>query len=252
MRLSRATAAAVTAAALLRLGSGLFRGAATSARTFRGAATASGGFAFGRAATAFGFAGATTPTATAAAFLVRMAVGEFREFRRAHGNNFNIKGQRLASELMVAVEDRFLLVDVTDNEHAHAEIGFGVEAHPDLHFVRTEAIDRNALDQRVAVFTIRIDGLHDDGLSVARGEAFEALLQSRDDIAGAVEILHRAMAGRRVEHVTLVVLEGVFDADDGFFGDAHVSGKSQEKYRAHPRRQGEPAVFGAPTAAGAI
>ena len=94
-------------------------------------------------------------------------MGEFREFRRAHGNNFNIKGQRLTGELMVTVEDRFLLVDVTDDEHAHAEIGFGVEAHPDLHFVRTEAIDGNALDQLVAVFTICIDGLHDDGLSVA-------------------------------------------------------------------------------------
>jgi len=181
-----------------------------------------------------------------------MAMGKFREFSGTHRNNFHIKGQRLAGELVVAVEDRFLLVDVTDDEHAHAEISFGVEAHPDLHFVRTEAIERNALDQLVAVFTIRIDGLHDDDLRVARGEAFEALLQSRDDIAGAMEILHRAMAGRRIEHVALVVLEGVFDADDGFFGDAHVSGKSQEKYRAYPRWQGEPAVFGAPAAAGAI
>lgn len=179
-------------------------------------------------------------------------MGKFREFSGTHRNNFNVKGQRLTSELMVAVEDSFLLVDVTDDEHAHAEIGFGVEAHTDFYFVRTKAIDRNALDQLVAVFTIRIDGLYDDDLGVARGEAFEALLQSGDDIAGAMEILHRAMAGRRVEHVALVVLEGVFDADDGFFGDAHVSGKSREKYRAHPRWQGEPAVFGAPAAAGAI
>ena len=42
-----------------------------------------------------------------------------------------------------------------------------------------------------------------------------------DDVLGAVEILHRAAIAGGVDDVALVVLQGVFDGDDGFFGYAH-------------------------------
>ena len=73
-------------------------------------------------------------------------MSEFGEFRGPHGDDFNVKGQGLARELMVAVEDGFLVVDVADDEDAHAEIGFGMEAHADFDFVLTKAIQRDALD----------------------------------------------------------------------------------------------------------
>jgi hypothetical protein len=47
------------------------------------------------------------------------------------------------------------------------------------------------------------------------------LLEAGDDILVALEVLHRATAFGGVEDVTLVVLQGVFDADDGVLGYAH-------------------------------
>ena len=223
MSSGRATATAGTAAALL-LGNGLFGGAATASRRafFSRTASAFGGFA-SRAATALGrgFAGTTTAAATATTRLMGMAVGEFGEFGRTDGHNLDIKMQGLTSELMVAVEGDFFAFDLLDREDAHAEIGLSVETHADLRRVGAEGVERDQLEELIAVFAVAELRRDEDALGVAGDEAVDALLEARDDILGAVEILHRAAIAGGVDDVALVVLQGVFDGDDGFFGYAH-------------------------------
>ena len=219
----RATAAAGTTATLL-LGDGLFGGAATarSRAFFRGTATTFGGLA-GGAATAFGggFAGTTTAAAAATARLMGMAVGEFGEFGRADRDDLDIEMQGLAGELMVAVEGDFFAFDLLDREDAHAQVGLSVEAHADLRRVGAEGVERDQLEEFLAVFAVAELRRDEDALGVASDEAVDALLESRDDVLGAVEILHRAAIAGGVDDVALVVLQGVFDGDDGFFGYAH-------------------------------
>jgi len=142
-----AAATAVSAAATLGFGRRLF-GATAAGRSafFRRAATAFGGFA-GGAATAFGggFAGIATAAATATARLVRVAVGKFGQLSRADRSDFDIEVQRLSGEGMIAVEDDFAAFDLLDRQDAHAEVGFGVEAHADLRRVGAKMLDRDAL-----------------------------------------------------------------------------------------------------------
>ena len=221
--LGRATAAAGTAAALL-LGDGLFGGAATAGRRafFRGTAATFGGLA-GGAATAFGggFTGTTTAAATATARLMGMAVGEFGEFCRADGHNLDVEVQGLASELVVAVKGDFFAFDLLDREDAHAEVGLSVETHADLRRVGTKGVERDQLEELLVVFAVAELRRDEDVLGVAGDKAVDALLEAGDNVLGAVEILHRAAIAGGVDDVALVVLQGVFDGDDGFFGYAH-------------------------------
>jgi hypothetical protein len=87
--------------------------------------------------------------------------------------------------------------------------------------VATESVERDALQEFIAVLAIAELGRDGDGLGVAGDEVDEALLEAGDDILVALEVLHRATAFGGVEDVTLVVLQGVFDADDGVLGYAH-------------------------------
>ena len=222
--LGRATATAGTAAALL-LGNGLFGGAATASRRAffsRTAAAFGGGFA-GRAATTLGrgFAGTTTAAATATTRLVRVAVGEFGEFGRADGHNLDIKMQGLTSELMVAVYGDFVTLDISNGEDAHGAIGFSMEAHADLRIIGSERGEGDFLQQILPILTVSELRWDEDALGVAGDEAVDALLEAGDDVLGAVEILHRAAIAGGVDDVALVVLQGVFDGDDSFFGYAH-------------------------------
>ena len=84
---------------------------------------------------------------------------------------------------MIAVEHRFFVVHMTDYEDAHAQISFGVEAHPDFNFVSAEAIQRNALNQFIAVLAVTKGSGNDNGFTFAGLEAFDALFESRDDVA---------------------------------------------------------------------
>ena len=219
----RATAAAGTTAALL-LGDGLFGGAAAAGRRtfFRGTATALGGFA-GGATAAFGggFTGTATAATAATARLMGMAVGEFGEFSRADGDDLDVEVQGLASELMVAVEGDFLAFDLLDGEDAHAEVGLGVETHADLGSVGAEGVEGHQLEELLAVFAVAELRRDEDALGVAGDEAVDALFEAGNNVLRAVEILHRAAIAGGVDDVALVVLQGVFDGDDGFFGYAH-------------------------------
>ncbi len=150
-----------------------------------------------------------------------MPVGEFGEFGRADGDDLDVEVQRLASELMVAVEGHFFAGDFLDGEHTHTEIGFGVETHANLRRVRTEGVERDQLEMLLAVFAVAELRGHEDVLGVAGDEAFDALLEAGDDVLRAVEVFHRAAIAGGVDDVSLVVLQGVFDGDDGFFGYAH-------------------------------
>ena len=150
-----------------------------------------------------------------------MAVGEFGEFGRADGDDLDVEVQRLASELMVTVEGHFFAGDLLDGEHTHAEIGFGVETHTDLRRVRAESGEGHQLEKFLAVFAVAELRGDEDVLGVAGDEAFDALLEAGNDVLRAVEVLHRAAIAGGVDDVTLVVLQGVFDGDDGFFGYAH-------------------------------
>ena len=207
---------------MLLRGGRFFGGATTAGGAFFGrTAAAFGGFA-GRAATAFGsFAGTATAAAAATARLVRVAVGEFGEFSRADGDDLDIEMEGLAGELMVAVEGDFFAFDLLDREDAHAEVGLGVETHADLRGVGAEGGEGHVLEQLVAVFAVAELRRDEHVLGVAGDEAVDALLESGDDVLRAVEILHRSAFAGGVDDVTLVVLQGVFDGDDGFFGYAH-------------------------------
>ena len=150
-----------------------------------------------------------------------MAVGEFGEFGRAHGHNLDVEMQGLAGELMVTVEGDFFAFDLLDREDAHAEIGLSVETHADLRRVGAEGVERDQLEELIAVFAVAELRRDENALGVAGDEAVDALLEAGDDVLGAVEILHRAAIAGGVDDVALVVLQGVFDGDDGFFGYAH-------------------------------
>ena len=148
-------------------------------------------------------------------------MSELGEFGGADGDDLDVEVQGLAGELMVAVESHFFAFDLFDREDAHAEIRLRMEAHAELRCVRAEGVERDALEQFVAVFAVAELRRHRDGLGGTDFEPFDALLETRNDVLGAVEILHRATIARGVDDVALVVLQGVFDADDSFFSYAH-------------------------------
>ena len=150
-----------------------------------------------------------------------MAMGEFGEFGRTHGDNLDIEMEGLASELVVTIEGDFFAFDFLNGEHAHPEVSFGMEAHPDLGRVGAERRKGYQLEEFFAVFPVTKLRGYEDVLGVAGDKAFDALLEPWDDVLGAVKILHRATIAGGVDDVTLVVLQGVFDGDDGFFSYAH-------------------------------
>ena len=152
---------------------------------------------------------------------MRVAVGEFGQFGRAHGDDLDVEVQGLAGELVVAVEGHFFAFDLLDREDAHAEVGLSVEAHANLRGVRPKRGEGHQLEELLAVFAVAELRRDEDILGVAGDEAFDALLEAGDDVLGAVEVLHRAAIAGGVDDVALVVLQGVFDGDDGFFGYAH-------------------------------
>jgi hypothetical protein len=137
------------------------------------------------------------------------------------------KCRDLAGELMVAVEGDFFAFDLLIAEHAHAEVGLGVEAHADLRGVGAEGGEGHALDQFVAWhFAVAELRRTKDALRVAGGEAFDALLKAGDDVLPARRWKATSSSGRArpeaFDELALVVLQGVFDGDDGFFsGYAH-------------------------------
>ena len=148
-------------------------------------------------------------------------MGEFGEFGGADGDDLDVKMKGLAGELVIAIERHFFAFDLFDREDAHTEISFGVKAHAELRGVGAKGVERDALEKLVAVFTVAELRRHQDGFGSADFEAFDTLLESGNDVLGTVEILHRATIARGVDDVTLVVLQGVFDADDSFFSYAH-------------------------------
>ncbi len=150
-----------------------------------------------------------------------MTMGEFGEFGGADGDDLDVKMKGLAGELVIAIERHFFAFDLFDREDAHTEISFGVKAHAELRGVGAKGVEWDALEKLVAVFTVAELRRHQDGFGSADFEAFDTLLESGNDVLGTVEILHRATIARGVDDVTLVVLQGVFDADDSFFSYAH-------------------------------
>ena len=152
---------------------------------------------------------------------MRVAVGEFGEFGGADGDDLDVKMEGLAGELVIAIERHFFAFDLLDREDAHTEISFGVKAHAELRGIGAKGVERDALEKLVAVFAVAELRRHRDGFGGADFEAFDALLEAGDDVLRAVEVLHRAAIAGGVDDVSLVVLQGVFDADDSFFSYAH-------------------------------
>ena len=122
---------------------------------------------------------------------------------------------------MVAVEGDFFAFDLLDREDPHTQVGFSVETHADLRRVGTKGVERDQLEELLVVFAVAELRRDEDVLGVAGDKAVDALLEAGDNVLGAVEILHRAAIAGGVDDVALVVLQGVFDGDDGFFGYAH-------------------------------
>lgn len=141
-----AAATAVAAAAALGFGRRLLGATATGRGTFFRRATATlGAFARAAATALRGFAATASAATTATAGLVRMAVGKFGQLSRADRSDFDVEMQRLAGEGMIAVEDDFGAFDLLDRQDAHAEVGFGVEAHADLRRVGAKMFDWDTL-----------------------------------------------------------------------------------------------------------
>jgi hypothetical protein len=87
--------------------------------------------------------------------------------------------------------------------------------------VAAEGVEGHALDKLVAPFAVAELGRDGHRLGIPGGEAGQTLLEARDDVLEALQVLQRTAPIGGVEDVALVVLQGVFDADDGVLGYAH-------------------------------
>src|SRR5690606_27553651 len=110
-------------------------------------------------------------------------------------------------------------------------LGTGLELHARLDpFDALERLARQILHHALVAHAVALLGLDVDLQRVAGLAPGPGLFQARDDVAGAVEVMQRAVFGRLVDDPAIVVGQGVVDAGDAGSRDLHGDA---------PRKRGE-------------
>ena len=123
---------------------------------------------------------------------------------------------------MVAVDGDGVAFDLGHGDHQRTALGLRLELHARLDALDTlEGVTRHFLDQLLLYFAVTFGGGNLGVDLVAGGLAFEFLFQTRNDVAGAVEVGQRLAAFRAVQHFTCIIGQGVVERDNGILRNLH-------------------------------
>jgi hypothetical protein len=147
-----------------------------------------------------------------------VAVGKLLGFRLPNGLYGNIEAEIHARQGMVSVYGNPLVVNPGYRYHPAAFRGVGLELHPFLNrFNVVKAGQGYVHDKFFIPFTVGVPGGNDDGNLVSRLFAFQSLFQAGDNTMMPVKVLQRLCAGGRINHLFVIVHEGVINSDYAIF-----------------------------------
>lgn len=153
---------------------------------------------------------------------VRVTMGEFFRGGVSDFDDFHIEVEGLAREGMVGVDHHLVGADVDDREEARSHVGVGLELHAGFELGSTlEGGAGDGLDEVLVTGAVALFGGDGDVELISRVLSFKGLFESRDDVAGAVEVGEGSATGRGVKNLATVAGEGVVDGNDLVFGDVH-------------------------------
>ena len=143
---------------------------------------------------------------------VHMTMREFFLAGRTHIGHFDVEVQGLPGQRMVTVDMHGLAIDLGHGHIDHALRTLTLELHAGLNVLHTlERFARQFLHQFRVMHAVAFGGCYIDFELIASDASCHHLLQTRHDLAGAMQIGERLTAFGTVDHLAAIVGQGVME-----------------------------------------
>ncbi len=141
---------------------------------------------------------------------VSVAVLKFFGSGVANVNHLDFKVERLARQLVVAVDAHCALLHVHHAEHPRSlgRVGLELHSHIDLAGV-FKTVAGNVLNERGIVLAKAFLRRNGDRQLIALGFAFQRRFQPRNNIARPMQVGQRIALFRRIEHIARIIRKAV-------------------------------------------
>ena len=155
-------------------------------------------------------------------FTMHMTVRQLFFGGGANVGDIDLEMQRLAGQRMVAVNMHLFVIDMRHGDIDNALWAMPLELHAGLDILHAlECVARHFLDQFGMMFAIAFRGGHVHLKLIAGLTTDHGLLQTRHNLAAAVQIGQRFATVGTIDHLTLAVGQCVMKRGNGLVGDLH-------------------------------